>query len=524
MTVIAIGPAGASGIGLDLPPAEMAPTAWSDGLNARFAHGGVGPMLSDTTLKDTAGFQPVWAHSTQSPIDGLAVWLVMGATKAKCFTNDTVTDITRVTGGDYTGQVSDRWSGGSLGGVLIANNGVDVPQAWVTPNAATPLIALANWDPNERAACMRSFKQFLIALDVTKGATRYPTLVKWSHPADPGAVPSSWDETDPTKDAGETPLSETVGACVDCVPMKDVNIIYKEDSVWGMQYVGGAFIFRFYKIFGDWGVPFRDCVTEFTAGKHFAFTGTDLVIHDGNTVQSVATGRMRELLKSISSGQLKTCYTVLHPEQEEVWFCFRRENDGLIAADTAICYDWVEETLTLRDLPDYRFIATGKVDPPVVSGTTWNTVTGTWASKTIVWGSSLKFPGIPRLFALGTEKLVWADAVEGPSASLTLTREQIGVQLRSNAPPDMSAMKFLQRIWPRITGTDGDVVRISLGTSQGVGKPTDWQVTYPYVIGTDDMIDCTLNGRLFAIKVESEDTLPWVLSGFDADVKQAGNQ
>lgn len=522
MAIVPLMPAGSIGLVKDVSPAELAPNAWSEVQNVRFMDGEAYTMPADVTLATTAGFQPIWGIAAATTDVAKAIWLAMGAAKAKCLTDNVVTDVTRVSG-DYTGTEGQRWAGGVIGGIVVATNGVDKPQAWINPSAATKLVDLANWPSTARCASLRVFKQYLVALDITKSGTRYPTLVKWSHPADPGTVPISWDETDPTRDAGEQPLSESIGAVVDCVPLKDVNIIYKQDSVWGMQFIGGAFVFRFYKIFGDWGMPIRDCAVEFLSGRHFVFTGSDLVVHDGNSVRSVASGKLRKMIRRISAPQLPTCHVVTNAGREEVWFCYRQALDGGLAADTALVYNWSNETLTLRLLPGYRFVTAGRVDPPLEAGATWDTLSGSWDALTREWGSSALYPTLPRLFACGTEKLEWSDGNLTAALTWKLEREHLGVAMKSTAPPDMSARKFVRRVWPRLQGSTGDVVKVSLGVAEGVAKATVWKIQKDYVIGTSEFIDCTLNGRTFAVRFESLSGKPVVYSGLDVDVQFVGN-
>ena len=66
-------------------------------------------------------------------------------------------------------------------------------------------------------------------LYVKVGTTTYPSRVFWSQPAEPDALPSTFDATDDTADAGWVDLADTAGDVVDCLPLGDVNIIYKED-------------------------------------------------------------------------------------------------------------------------------------------------------------------------------------------------------------------------------------------------------------------------------------------------------
>ena len=121
----------------------------------------------------------------------------------------------------------------------------------------------------------------MVAMDVTKSGIRDKRLVKWSHPAPAGSFPTSWDETDTTKDTGEVHLGETEGAILDSLTLRDVNLIYKDDSIHGMQHVGGIGIFRFFQIFGEYGALGKNCVVQFEAGKHLVFGRDDVFVHDG---------------------------------------------------------------------------------------------------------------------------------------------------------------------------------------------------------------------------------------------------
>lgn len=523
MPITSLAPSGAIGLVKDVRPAELPAQAWTTMLNARCADGGVLALPGKVAVGAAMPQQGIWGVATQDPSSGAAIWLVMGAAKGYAYINGAYTDVTRASGGDYIGQTLDRWSGGVLGGVPIANNGRETPQVWLTPAAGNKLVNLANWPADTKAKSLRTYKQFLVALDVTKSGVRYPTLVKWSHPADPGTVPTSWNEADPTKDAGEYPLSETAGPVVDSLPLKDTNIIYKTDSVWGMQYIGGEFIFKFFKIFGDFGMPYRDCAAEFVSGKHIVFTGTDLVVHDGQSSKSIAQGRIRSILRNITENQLPSCYMAVHNQVNEVWFCFRRASDQSAKADTAICYNWADNTLTMRELDQLYYITSGKIDPPnISSGSTWADATADWGSNLLAWGESIPVTGNIRLLGFGASQLYWLDATPAVAEAVTLEREYLGVVMQSTQPPDMTAMKFVRRIWPRFTGKVGDVVNITLGSSDSVAEVTTWKDPQQFIIGQDTKIDCTLSGKLFALRITSAGTEQWCLNGVEADVNFLG--
>lgn len=515
---------GGIGLVLDIEPAELPPGAWSSVENMRFQDGAARSMGGDVMIT-ASGEQLEWCTPATNQVGSGSAWLCASDQKAYALVGQTLTDITPLAVTVLSGQ-GNNWSGGALGLLTFANNTLQKPWVWMENNPATKMVELPNWPANTVCKSLRSFKQFLVALNVTKAGGTYPTMVKWSHPADPGAVPASWDEADPTKDAGEYNLSETPGELVDCVPLRDINVLYKSDSVWGMQYIGGVYIFRFYKMFGDFGMPNRNCAVEYSSGKHFVFTGTDIVVHDGNSYKSVATGKLKKLFKTITGTQLASSYVVNHPAQNEVWFCYRRASDGVYAADTALVYNHLENTWSIRDLPDYRFVAPGSVEPQEITANNWSNVAGTWDSSTLLWGEYSAIPAYKRLLGLGTLKVNWVDGADTGVEPQILERTYVGVPVRTNQPPDLSAMKFISKVWPRFKGQAGTLLKVSFGVVNSVAKTVSWKPAKSFTIGTTETLSVTLTGKMFALKIELDPTSPykgsWSYHGMDIDVQVVG--
>ena len=90
-------------------------------------------------------------------------------------------------------------------------------------------------------------------------------------------------------DAGEQDLAETPALLVDCLPLGDVNIIYKERSMYAMTYVGAPYIFRFQRLPGESGMLARGCAVNTPLG-HVVLTAGDVVLNNGSGVQSIANG------------------------------------------------------------------------------------------------------------------------------------------------------------------------------------------------------------------------------------------
>ena len=526
MAIVSLNTPGQFGLSIDLSPAELPENAWSAANNTRFSNGALQTMRGDQVIVDGTPEQITYGIPvTAAPTVG-AFWLVAGVTHAYAMEGNYLTDVTPIAATGGPPSEENCWSGANLGQRVVLNDTYRAPWWWPEPSAGTKMIDLPNWPANTLCKTMRSFKSYLIALDVTKSGVNYPTMVKWSHPALPGQPPASWDPADETKDAGEYSLMETSGIVIDCVGMRDTNVIYKSDSVWGMQFIGGVFIFRFTKIFGDWGIPHRNCAVEYMSGRHFCFTGTDIVAHDGNTVRSVVRSKVKGMLRGITDDQIRTCYVANNPAFDEVWFCWRRAGGGGFGADTAIVWNHLDDTITVRTLTDIRWIGTGRVDSLPPDSTAWDPTIPKWDDFTSVWAEYNLIPAFYRLMGFGTGNITWIDGIDLPLLPALCERAYFGVPVRAGKPPDLSAMKFVRRIWPRfVTTVAGTRVILTFGTSDSVGETITWRAPMTYIIGTTRKLDLTLSGKVFAMRIESDPSANnglWRFNGMDVDLEVAG--
>lgn len=298
MPLVRVPAAGQVGVNRDLSSHELPLNAWTDALNVRFLDGMAWQFYGHGEV--FAGAPVVPYHVLPVNAGGVRYWVYAGLGKIYAVTGNgssvVHTNLTRSSGGDYTGA-ANAWTSTLLSGIPILNpgNAVDVPQRWNLDIASGKFTALDNWPASTYCKVMRAYKNYLVALNVTKGTTPYPYMVKWSHPADPGAVPISWDETDATKDAGETDLADGYDPIVDGLALRDSLMIYKEASTWRMDFTGGPYVHKFQKVLGTSGLLSRNCVVE-VDGWHFCLTGSDVVIHDGQATQSVLDKQTRRFL------------------------------------------------------------------------------------------------------------------------------------------------------------------------------------------------------------------------------------
>lgn len=513
---------GKYGIIVDRKAHELPPNAWSGGLNVRARSGFMEKFLGEATRMGTPTVAPY--AIAPAPTSAAYLWMYLSLAKAYAYDGSTHTDITRAVGGDYAATVDHNWIVTNLMGIPVLTNGVDIPQMWTPTITAQKLQALSNWNAAWVCGSIRAFRNFLIALDVTKTGVRDPQMVKWSHGAASGGLPSSWDETDPTKDAGEYSISDSPGYVLDAFPMRDSMIIYKEDSIWAMQYIAGSAIFRFVKLFDSIGALSRRCAVEYSQGKHLVFGVNDIFVHDGQSMQSVITNKIRKyFMDRINPDVYQRCFVAVNPPYREVWCCAPTVANTF--CDTALVWNWEDNTVTLRAIPNVSYGASGVIND---GGTdTWASASGTWSSDTDAWDVRTFNPALRRLFLSrpSAANIFLEDDTNQLNAvnmTATLERKHLGIPFRTNQPPDMASMKLVTGVYPRIEGTQGGVVNVYVGGAPDAYNDPTYQGPFPFTIGTTKKIHCLVSGRLPAIKFESTTDLEWRLHGYDVEVKQIG--
>jgi hypothetical protein len=524
MPNITFSPAGQYGVISDLAPHELPLNAWSRADNVHFLEGYAEKVLGYKSVFGGTSVPPYFLTSVR-PETGNAFWVYAGDTAVYCYDSGHH-NITR-SAGAYTSAGKLLWHGGVMNGLLYLNNAVDTPQVWSPAVNTQLLVDLPNWPANTTAAVVRSFKNFMVALDVTVSGSRNARLVKWSHPAAAGTYPSSWDHTDPTKDAGEYPLAETEGLNIDCLPLRDTNIIYKDDSVWGMSYIGGNDIFRFFNIFRNIGIISRNCAVEFQTGQHLVFARDDVFAHDGQTPVSVVRGRTRkELYNSLDFANLGISKVVLDAANSEVWVCY--PETGATFCNRALVWNWRTGTTSFKDLPDITGISLGIADEYAGSDN-WDSATGSWDSDGAQWGQTVANPAQTRLVMAqpsGSKLFAFtpdATSADGTAFEALLERTGLGIPFKEKLPPDISSVKFCSAIWPQITGTLGGIVQVRLGTQMDFSDAPVWGSWQDFVIGTTKKLDVLASGRLFAISFRSTTAIEWKLQGYSLVVEKLGD-
>jgi len=508
---------GSIGVIYDTDPRNIPDNAWTSIRNVRFIDNAVEKSKGESSVYTTPAIDPQWLLPVQT--DSSYYWVYPSLTKCYVTDGTTNTNITRQTSSvdvDYSATADIGWNGGAIGGVPIINNGVDDPQMWTPIGTSTKLQSLTwssgtTWSSESKVArVIRPFKQFLVALDITSGGTRSRQEIRWSHPADSGTVPSTWDETDTTKDAGQHFLDENGGSLIDCLPLGDTNIIYKDSQTIGMQHIGGQYVFRFYNIFEESGLLTRRCAKPFY-GKHFCVTNGDVITHDGNSIDPVFNHKTRDwLFGAIDSDNYERTFVSPNYQKDEMWVCF--PESGADFATLALVWNYRDNTTTVRELPTVKHIGYGLVDP--AGAANWDADSVAWDLDTEQWGETDYSPTvIKNLFAGSTKFYLGDDTEQSDGTNITATAERVGLDF-----DEPNLVKYVKRIWPRIE-TTGDIT-FSVGQQMERSDAITW-TDYTFSSG-DSKIDCDVSGRFIAIKISSNTDVSWSLKEYDVDYELRG--
>ena len=96
------------------------------------------------------------------------------------------------------------------------------------------------------------------------------------------------------REGGRIYLTSTLAKYSKAKQLGNTMFIYKERSIWKMNFIGGTFIFQFDTFLEDVGILAPRCVCmDITGTRHVVVTQDDIIIHNGNTPEVVLTDRQR---------------------------------------------------------------------------------------------------------------------------------------------------------------------------------------------------------------------------------------
>ncbi len=84
-------------------------------------------------------------------------------------------------------------------------------------------------------------------------------------------------------------------------------------------------------------------------------------------------------------------------------------------------------------------------------------------------------------------------------------------------------VKLVNKIIPHITGSDGSVINIRLGSQMNETDQILWAPEQTFIVGTDTELSTIVKGKYISIRFRSDDvTAFFKIHGFKLDISEAG--
>lgn len=523
MPFITLEAMGRIGFAPDAVPTSVPPQALTSVVNFVFREGSITRVIASTQFASLS-VAPTFIMDASTPT---AVQFVAASlTRAFGLSGSATADITRSVGGDYTGSAVDYWNGCVFNSIPCLTNGVDVPQVWNPPSLSQRLVDMPNWPSNTRARVLRAFKTFLVALDVTVGTSRNPRLVKWSHSAASG-LPTTWDITDPTKDAGESTLPQGSDKIVDALELGDALVIYCEGSTWTMRFVGAPLVFSFQQVFTQLGALCLGACAQFPGG-HLVVTSDDIVVHDLNSIRSIADGAVRRwLFNNINVDAYSTVRVVTRTSQKEVWILFPYGSASL--PNRALVWNWSSGVFTLLEVP-YTISAT-RIPSSFTQVDPWDSDSQQWDSDSQSWDTAVagRYKGeILLADNAGNAIRQYFDQPSNTSFNGTVYEASFQRDLLCHFPtregtfvPQRSPVKLLLAIRLHTRGLKPPGVYVKIGSRMREDEPIDWGEERLYDPGVS-FLEYVKVGRFFTLNIRDLTGYQWWLDAIELEIVPTG--
>jgi hypothetical protein len=534
---------GGAGIISDIHPYDLRPNVFSAGVNVRFENGTVtrAPVARDVfnlTAYD-ATFNPAYLFSIPPLQSGAESLVTVSSDFSKVYSiiGTTVSNVTPPS--VFVADTGETFTHDFLGNVVYLNRRSNVPFKRASGDAT--FVPMRTWDSSWRCSVIRAYKDFVIALNVKKGATEYPQMVKWSDLTPYGNDPPSWDATLTTNSAGENILSQMRGGIVDGHVLRDTMMIYGENEVWAMTYMGGSLIFDFRKRFDDVGVINVNCVEE-VDGSHYVFDRNDIIVHDGASKQSIVHGKNKDFIfQGLNRDLSSLCFTFHNPRLNETHFCYPASDrlvgfpNAATGCNRAAVFNYRRQSWTFYDLPyvtacTYAAVATGQTYDSTAP-TPYKQMGGTYAGdadqaqKHQLFSARKEGP-------ITTARIIGFDLITGGRLSKPIIpellrdafAERIGIDLDEQGVA-IRAYKSLLKIYPQIAILNGDgSVTFQFGANDVSGVSPAWDTPQAFSPLTDYQLSVRNAGRYLAHRIRHTGTSDFAYSGFDAELVVRGKR
>jgi len=498
----------------DMRPHETPPNAWSSVSNARMLNGSVLSVNHWTALTDLGASNCHALDYYNAPAGGSTHLYAYMDDKILSVDNNGVTATVSKVGLISSPYPSQIWITDQLNGIPIATNNRDAPQCFYNPGGTVDATTLSQdfpaWQTGVTARLVLAYKNFIVAMNIVD-TDAFPNMVWWSDAAEPGLMPGSWDYADTTNLAGRTTLGADSGAILGAAVLRDSLFIYTEYSTYRMDFVGGGFVMRFAPVFQNSGIFGPRCVAKY-GERHFVITKSDIVMHDGQQMTSVADEKVRNrFLDGATDEDTNRVWCQVYRGFSEIWTGFPETQDKTFNALAV----WTSEdgVWSVRDAPDSRYMRELPILEASATDDSWdNGAAVSWDDgPDNIWNEGGTIGDLQPV-CTSTDNFLYIMDSGDQVTDTVLVREDIGLG------PD-AARYFLYEFYPKITGQQA--VQIRFGGSSTVGGVTQWGDYVTYTPNVDNKIKTRVLERRHALEVKGKG---FEFEAYDMIFKPVGNR
>ena len=506
------------GLNSDITPVDMGGNYLTHCNNVRMKSGGITPFGGSADVADVALVAEPHYMKFVKGVDA-DKWIIAGKDKivsySASFTDISPSNMTPITD-------SDSWTITSISGITIVNHPVlgpmymDVAHSTLTP---LPWKTGADWaSAKQKCNIMVVHRQFMFALGLIDNGIEIPDGVRWSAPADVGAVPKNWDPLDNTSTAGIMSLGGSGGRIIGALSLRDSLAVYREYGITMFDYVGGQYVWRARRIGTDVGLLSKDAVADVN-GTHFFLTYGDVYVNDGNTTKSIASDKIIKRLSAIDKHNYNRAFALHNAANKEVWFCV--PTTGYEYANKAFIFNYEYGSWLVRDLPNIMIADTGSLTS---ADTIWDNSHITWDGAVKSWGDNATSPF--DIMTLGLRKesdtAYKISAIDLPLGFNSNPYSSI-IERTDLAIGGIGVTNTITRIYPHVTGASK--VRVQVGSQMAPGGPVQWKPFVDFSPSDSRKIDIRSTGLLHAYRIMATDvTANFILTGLDFEYTEAGTR
>lgn len=493
----------------DRIPQDAPSDMWSTGNNILFRNGetirapGDTPTLPSDKVPLTMVYLTVasvgfWVYCTNDGVyahDGTAEY-----------------DITPAAG--WTGAETAIFSSCVLNGIPYVNASDRDPVYWPL-DVLAPCVALPDWPLNGRCVTLRAHKNFLFAVGfLSEGDQR----VRWSDAAPAGEVPAWWT---PAADnlAGFVDIAPLSAPCYDGMTLRDSFFVFKQESIWSIDFVGGNSVFQFRKVFAEHGLAAPNAVTRGIDDVLLFVGNGSIYLTDGVKVIDVLDGKAQRMFYADYSANVNSVYSATTLERAKAGFIIYPKA-GDVYGTRAFVYDFASGDIGFRDMPNVRCAGQGSNLLDVGTSNLWDGDPGEWQDDVTTWPQEVVAQSIDDVLIGGSFGFALIsdgeanDFIDGPVSAIV---ERAGISFG-----DAQQRKMINRIWPKVIGRTGDTLTFRVGGQEITGGPVNLGPPVTFTIGQSDSIDTMVQGRFLSMEITSDGGAPWRMGSIDIEFRGVG--